>query len=89
MKTILSITTSFALLAMPLNAVDTVETIKAGASATAGAAIGYGTVAVTGMTCIGCLYAGAGCGAPAGPVGIVVGAIGGLAAYGLYRACSK
>lgn len=49
-----------------------------------GGAVGYGTVAVTGMTAVGMVGGGAGIGAAAGPVGAAAGALVGGAAYGLY-----
>ncbi|MDQ5911238.1 MAG: hypothetical protein QG599_3335 [Pseudomonadota bacterium] len=58
---------------------------KVAGSAAAGAAVGYGAIAATGLTAAGMVGGGAGIGAAAGPVGATIGAITGLAAYGLYR----
>jgi hypothetical protein len=63
----------------------TAKAIKAAGSAAAGAAVGYGTVAVGGWTAIGAVGGGAGIGTAAGPVGVVIGAVTGLAAYAVYR----
>ena len=59
------------------------KTKKALAYVGLGSAAGYGTVAATGMTAAGMVGGGAGIGAAAGPVGVAVGAVGGLALYGL------
>jgi hypothetical protein len=52
----------------------------------AGASIGCWAVAASGMTAVGMVGGGAGVGSAAGPVGVAVGAMGGLATYGLVRA---
>jgi hypothetical protein len=59
--------------------------IKAGVSTVAGGLTGGATVAVTGMTAAGMVGGGAGVGCAAGPLGVVAGAVVGLAAYGAYR----
>lgn len=61
------------------------EVLKAGTSAAIGAGVGYGVVAVTGVSAVGAIGSGAGFGAAAGPVGAVAGAVLGLAAYGVYK----
>ncbi len=77
---------SLALLASPVRAGNTRdEAIKAGAATAGGGVVGYGVVTIAGTTCIGWLTAGAGGGCAAGPVGIVAGAVVGLAGYGIYR----
>ena len=58
-----------------------VPVVAAGAGALAGSQV----VAASGMTAVGMVGGGAGFGAPAGPVGIAVGALTGLAAYGVFR----
>ncbi len=65
---------------------DIPEGAKAAGCAAAGGAIGYGTVAATGMTAIGMVGGGGGTGMAAGPIGVVVGAVAGLALYGAHRA---
>jgi hypothetical protein len=86
MKNIIpSMLLSLALLATPVSAADSNEAIKAGASAVGGSVVGYGVVTATGTTCVGWLIGGAGGGCAAGPAGIVVGAVVGLAGYGIYR----
>lgn len=60
------------------------EIAKAAGSAAAGA----GVVAASGFTAIGAIGGGAGMGAAAGPVGIAVGALAGLAFYGISKALS-
>jgi len=65
------------------------EAVKAGGAAAVGAGVGAGVVAASGITAVGALGAGAGVGAAAGPVGIVAGAVVGLAVYGVYRLCKK
>ena len=70
------------------NVIETLEhkgDFKAGAATAGGAAAGYGIVVATGMTAAGMTGGGAGVGMAAGPVGGAIGAIVGLAAYGLYR----
>jgi len=62
-----------------------VEAVKAAGAAVVGGTAGYGVVTATGMTAVGAVGSGAGMGAAAGPVGIAVGAVAGLAVYGLYR----
>ena len=69
----------------PVFAVDKEEAAKAGGAAVVGAGVGYGAVAVTGVTAAAMTGTGAGFGAAAGPVGAVIGAVVGLAGYGLYR----
>ncbi len=61
------------------------EAMKAGATAAVGAGVGYGVVAASGITAIGAVGSGAGFGSGAGPVGAVVGACLGLAAFGIYK----
>lgn len=61
------------------------EAATAAVSAVAGAITGYGVVATTGMSAVGVMGSGAGIGAAAGPVGMVAGAVIGLACYGVYR----
>ncbi len=61
------------------------EAAKAAGAVGAGAAVGYGVVAATGMTAAGMVGSGTGFGAAAGPVGEAVDALAGLAAYGIYR----
>ena len=61
------------------------EAGKVVGAAGAGAVAGYGVVVATGVTAAGMVGTGAGFGAAAGPVGIVGGAVVGLAAYGVYR----
>lgn len=65
------------------------EKQKAVVSAVVGGAAGYGAVAATGLTAAGMVGSGAGIGTAAGPVGVVAGALIGLAGYGLYRAFWK
>jgi len=56
-------------------------------SAGGGAVAGYGTVIATQATAIGILTkTAAGIGAAAGPVGAALGAVAGLAGYGIYKA---
>ena len=62
------------------------ELTKAAGAAGIGAAAGYGSVVATGMSAFGMIGSGAGFGAAAGPVGLAIGALAGLAAYGVYRA---
>lgn len=50
----------------------------------AGAAVGYGATVVAGVSAVGVVGSGAGIGAAAGPIGAAVGALVGLAAYGVY-----
>ena len=65
------------------------EAAKAGASATVGAVVGKAVVVAKGATAVGALKAGGGLGGmTAGPVGVVAGAVAGLALYGLYRVFS-
>lgn len=52
-------------------------------SALSGAAVGLTAVSVSGMTAVGMIGGGAGFGAAAGPVGASVGALAGLAMYGI------
>jgi LGFP repeat len=66
-----------------------VEAAKAAGAAAVGGAAGYGVVAATGMTAAAMVGSGAGAGAAAGPVGIALGAIAGLAIYGIYRIVSN
>lgn len=61
------------------------EAGKAGAAAATGAAAGYGTVAAAGWTAAGMTGGGAGIGTADGPAGIVIGAVVGLAVYGVWR----
>ncbi len=85
MKIIQSILLSLALLASPVSAADTKqEAIKAGAATVGGAALGYGIVATTGVTAVGVIGGGAGIGSAAGPIGTAIGALVGLAGYGVY-----
>ena len=60
--------------------------LQAAGAAGAGALAGKGTVMMTGMSAVGMVGQGAGVGAAAGPLGVVAGAIVGLAGYGLIRA---
>ena len=69
----------------PAFAVDKEEVAKAGGAAAVGAGVGYGAVAATGVTAAAMTGTGAGFGAAAGPVGAAIGAVVGLAGYGLYR----
>ncbi len=62
---------------------------KAAGAVAAGGVVGAGTIAVTRATAVGILGGGAGIGAPAGPVGIVAGAVVGLAAYGAMKAIGE
>src|SRR5262245_12867217 len=55
-------------------------------AAAGGAAVGRAVVAGTGMTAAGMVGSGSGFGAAAGPIGIAVGALAGLAVYGILRA---
>lgn len=64
------------------------EPVKAASSAAAGMVAGHAVIATTGITAAGMVGGGAGFGAAAGPVGIVAGAVTGLAAYGVYKAFS-
>ena len=66
-----------------------VEAAKAAGAAVAGGAAGYGVVAATGVTAAAMAGSGAGFGAAAGPVGIAIGALAGLATYGVYRVFKK
>ena len=50
-----------------------------------GTATGFGCSKLAGATAVGLLLKGAGTGAAAGPVGAALGAIGGLACYGVYK----
>lgn len=61
------------------------KVVKVAGSAAAGAAVGYGAIAASGLTAAGMVGGGAGIGAAAGPVGAAIGAITGLAAYGIYK----
>jgi hypothetical protein len=65
------------------------EPMKASLHAGVGAVAGASAVTATGMTAVGIVGTGAGIGAAAGPVGIAVGALGGLAVYGLKKAFKK
>ena len=65
------------------------EAVKAAISLGGGAAVGYGAVVVSGLTAAGAVGGGAGIGAAAGPVGAAVGALAGLAFYGVYRIFKK
>ncbi len=85
MKTIKIIVLSLALSASPTYATDTSEAITAGAATTGGAVVGYVTMSVAGISAIGAVGEGACVGSAAGPVGTAVGALIGLAGYGLYR----
>jgi hypothetical protein len=86
LKRLPAVITSLALLISPARSADTkTEALKAGGAATAGAAVGYGAVAAAGLTAVGAAGSGAGIGAAAGPVGAAVGALTGLAVYGIYR----
>jgi len=58
-------------------------------AAVVGGATGYGVVAATGMTAAGMVGSGAGASVAAGPIGAALGAIAGLAAYGIYRIVSR
>jgi len=60
------------------------EAMKAGGAVVVGGAVGYG-VAATCITVLGMVGGGAEIGAAGGPIGIAVGALTGLAAYGIYR----
>jgi len=62
------------------------EGVKATVSGVAGAGAGYGLVALSGLSAAGMVGGGAGVGCAAGPVGIVVGGLAGLALYGITRA---
>ena len=72
-----------------LQAFDKVEAGKATGATVAGAGIGYGVVAATGVTAASFVGGGTGIGAAAGPVGAAIGATVGLAAYGVYKVFSS
>lgn len=89
MKLIKAIVLSILLLsAQPVLAVDKKEAAKAGGAVVVGAGVGYGAVAATGVTAAAMTGTGAGFGAAAGPVGAAIGAVVGLASYGVYRLVS-
>ena len=60
------------------------ETGKALGFSSVGAAAGYGTVYALELTAAGAIGSGTAFGAAAGPVGAVIGAVAGLAAYGVW-----
>lgn len=80
---------SYFFLLMPLTSTQQREMAKAAGYAAGGALVGAGTIAATGWTAIGILGTGTSIGSAAGPVGAAIGAISGLAVYGIYRACQK
>jgi hypothetical protein len=90
MKVIQSVLLSVALLASPVSAADTKqETIKAGVSTVGAGAVGYIAVEASGLTAMGLVGPSAAFGMALGPVGAGVGALIGLAGYGLYRVFAK
>ena len=60
--------------------------LSAVGSAAAGAGLGAVAVSATGFTAAGMVGGGAGIGMAAGPLGVIAGAISGLAVYGVYKA---
>ncbi len=83
LKSIITLISAMALLTSPVHANDTkTEAIKAGGAAAAGAAAGGAVVATTGS--IGVAIAGTAVSVGAAPI-VAVGAIIGLAGYGIYR----
>lgn len=65
---------------------ETKEVTKATGSAIVGVVVGGLAVEAAGLTAIGAVGSGTGFGAAAGPVGMALGALGGLAFYGIYKA---
>jgi hypothetical protein len=65
------------------------EVLKAASFVASGAVGGAATVAASGLTAVGAVTGSAGIGAAAGPVGVVIGALTGLAIYGVYRIFKK
>jgi hypothetical protein len=65
------------------------QPIVAAGMAAGGGAFGCLCVIASGLTAAGMVGGGAGIGMAAGPVGMIIGAIGGLALYGLIRAFWK
>jgi len=63
--------------------------LGAASSATAGAGLGYAATIATETSAVGVIGGGAGWGAPAGPIGIAIGALAGLALFGLYKAFKR
>jgi len=61
------------------------ELAKAGGATAAGTVAGYSVAVTSGMSACSVVGGGMGLGAAAGPVGAVVGAIAGLAVYGIYK----
>lgn len=61
---------------------------KAAYSSAVGGVAGGTVIAATGLTAAGMVGGGAGIGCAAGPVGVAVGALAGLAIYGVKRMCS-
>ena len=62
------------------------KVIGAGASGLIGSGGGYALVAASPLTCWGAVGSGTGLGSAIGPAGAVVGALAGLAVYGIYLA---
>ena len=63
----------------------TEEAKVAASSAVIGAATGYSAAVAAPVTALGCIGTGSGLGTAIGPVGTVLGAVVGLAGYGVYR----
>ena len=84
-KLVLNLGLTMMLLIANLQAFDSEEAEKATGATVAGAGIGYGVVAATGVTAASFVGGGTGIGAAAGPVGAAIGAITGLASYGIYK----
>lgn len=61
------------------------EIAKAGGATVVGTAAGYGVAAASGLSACSVVGGGMGLGAAAGPIGAAVGAVAGLAVYGVYK----
>ena len=61
------------------------ELAKAGGATVVGTAAGYGVAVTSGMSACSIVGGGMGLGASAGPIGAAVGALAGLAVYGVYK----
>lgn len=61
------------------------EFAKAGGATVVGTAAGYGVAVTSGVSACSIVGGGMGLGAAAGPIGAAVGAIAGLAVYGVYK----
>jgi len=61
------------------------EFAKAGSATVVGTAAGYGVAVTSGVSACSIVGGGMGLGAAAGPIGAAVGALAGLAVYGVYK----